>query len=201
MTDIQTLWDWRRQVADLYAAIRHEPDPHRAWTHWRDTRDKLFASHPDSPLDPDARAAFTGIRLHPYDPTRRFMVQLEPVSGPPSLLPAGDDGTVSAQPFARTVGLQPALGGELTLFWLQGYGGGVFLPFTDAGSGRESYGGGRYLLDTIKGADLGQSTDGRTVIDFNFAYAPSCAHSKHFICPLAPASNRLPTSILAGERL
>ena len=79
------------------------------------------------------------------------------------------------RPFARTDGLAAALGRELTLFWVEGYGGGVFLPFADATSGRESYGGGRYLLDGIKGADLGFAADGRAVLDFNFAYFPSCA--------------------------
>ena len=50
------------------------------------------------------------------------------------------------------------LGGEslsLELYWLEGYGGGVFLPVADATSGKETYGAGRYVLDTVKGADLG----------------------------------------------
>jgi len=41
------------------------------------------------------------------------------------------------------------------MYWLDGYAGGVFLPFRDASSGTETYGDGRYLLDTSKGADLG----------------------------------------------
>ena len=60
---------------------------------------------------------------------------------------------------------------HLELFWLEGYGGGVFLPFRDATSGGETYGAGRYLLDTVKGADLGEE-EGRLVLDFNFAYNP-----------------------------
>ena len=104
------------------------------------------------------------------------------------------------QPFARTCGLQAALGKELTLYWLLGYGGGVFLPFADATSGRETYGAGRYLLDTIKGADLGSTPDGLTVLDFNFAYNPSCVYSPRYLCPLAPPANRLPMPVRAGER-
>ncbi len=104
------------------------------------------------------------------------------------------------RPFARSGGLQAALGSELTFYWLLGYGGGVFLPFADATSGRETYGAGRYLLDTIKGADLGAAPDGRVRLDFNFAYNPSCAYSPRYVCPLAPAANRLPAAIRAGER-
>jgi hypothetical protein len=93
-----------------------------------------------------------------------------------------------------------ALGGELTLYWLTGYGGGVFLPFLDATSGKETYGGGRYLLDTIKSADHGTLADGRTILDFNFAYNPSCYYSPRWICPLSPRSNRLPAPVRGGEK-
>jgi hypothetical protein len=75
----------------------------------------------------------------------------------------GSDGEVRLHPFARTRGLAPYLGNELTLYWISGYGGGVFLPFRDGTSGHESFGGGRYLLDTLKGADLGQAPDGRLI--------------------------------------
>ena len=92
------------------------------------------------------------------------------------------------------------LGAELTLFWIEGYAGSVFLPFTDASSGGASYGAGRYLLDTLKGADLGSDSQGRAFLDFNFAYNPSCAYSPRWACPLAPAENTLPVAIEAGER-
>jgi uncharacterized protein len=62
---------------------------------------------------------------------------------------------------------------SLSLYWVMGYGGGIFLPFRDLSNNHETYGGGRTVLDTIKHADLGQQ-DGRLVIDFNYAYNPSC---------------------------
>ena len=111
-----------------------------------------------------------------------------------------DDGTLSLYPSVQTLGLSQALGAELTLYWIAGYGGGLFLPFVDATSGSETYGGGRYLLDTIKGADLGVA-DGRTVLDFNFAYNPSCSYSPQWTCPLALPANRLPGAIRAGEMM
>ena len=89
---------------------------------------------------------------------------------------------------------------ELTAYWLQEYGGGVFLPFRDATAGSGTYGGGRYLLDTAKGADLGSSGD-RVVLDFNFAYHPSCVHDPRWSCPLAPTDNALTMTVNAGERL
>ncbi|WP_284947268.1 DUF1684 domain-containing protein [Acidisoma cladoniae] len=199
MSDIEDLWDWRRQVADLYADIRREPNPEVAWRQWVATRSRLFATHPQSPIDAEERVDYTGPKVFPYDPALRFTVGLVPATGGQIALPAGNDGSVLLDVFATTEGLQAALGGELTLYWIGGYGGGVFLPFADATSGRETYGAGRYLLDTIKSADLGAAPDGRLILDFNFAYAPSCAHSPRYICPLAPRENRLPAAIRAGE--
>jgi uncharacterized protein (DUF1684 family) len=101
----------------------------------------------------------------------------------------------------RTDGLTQPLGDELTLYWIEGYGAGLFLPFRDATCSVETYGGGRYLLDAIKGADLGATDDGRLILDFNFAYHPSCVHAPDWICPLAPAENHLPNAVRGGERL
>jgi uncharacterized protein (DUF1684 family) len=118
----------------------------------------------------------------------------------PTKVDLGRDGLMSLTPFARTKGLAQKFGSELTMYWIEGYGGGVFLPFKDATTGAETYGGGRYLLDTIKGADLGCTSHGRTILDFNFAYYPSCEYSDLWICPLAPAENVLPATIRGGER-
>ncbi|HEX2196540.1 MAG TPA: DUF1684 domain-containing protein, partial [Actinomycetota bacterium] len=87
----------------------------------------------------------------------------------------------------------------LDVFWISGYGGGLFLPFRDATSGASTYGAGRYLYDTIKGADLG-TEDGKLVLDFNFAYNPSCAYDPRWACPLAPPGNVLDVAVEAGER-
>ena len=190
-----SLWDWRRRVADLYAQIRAEPDPEAAWRHWRAVRDTLYRTHPQTPVE----GAFQPLPFFDYDPALRFHVTLDPVEAGEETFPAGADGDLRMRPFARSRGLQDALGGELTFYWLLGYCGGTFLPFADATSGRETYGAGRYLLDTIKSADLGAAPDGRTVLDFNFAYNPSCAYSARYVCPLAPRGNRLPAAIRAGE--
>lgn len=195
-----SLHDWRRQVADLYAGVRAQPGK-AGWELWRSTRDSLFREHPQSPLSVARRAQFRGIDCFPYDPTLRFEAGLGPARERETIrLEAGKDGTMTLVPFALTEGLDAALGRELTLYWIEGYGGGVFLPFGDASNGRESFAGGRYLLDTIKSADLGATPQGRLILDFNFAYYPSCAYSEAWICPLSPIENRLPVAIAGGER-
>ena len=90
------------------------------------------------------------------------------------------------------------LGRELDVHWLRGYAGGVFVSFTDETSGRETYGGGRYLLDTIKGADLGGSERGLK-FDFNFAYNPSCSYDPAWSCPLPSRAIRLDCRVESGE--
>jgi uncharacterized protein (DUF1684 family) len=201
MTPHEQLWDWRRRIADLYGAIRSDPNPRAAHDLWRETRRRMFATHPQSPIDPAGRADYAGPYFYPYDPSLRMTAALTPLADAPlELLDLGEDGIIHLHPFARTAGLADALGGELTLYWIGGYGGGVFLPFRDATSGRETYGAGRYLLDTIKGADLGQLPDGRAILDFNFAYNPSCSYADRYVCPLAPAANTLPRAVRAGER-
>jgi uncharacterized protein (DUF1684 family) len=193
--------DWRRRIAELYARVR-TTDPLTAWQEWRSVRDELFRHHSQSPIEPQDRAEFVNLPYYSYDPSYRFLVDLgKPASRATIIMDAGRDGEMHLYPFAQTYGLVSRLGNELTLYWIGGYGGGVFLPFWDVTSGHETFGGGRYLLDTIKGADLGQAPGGQLILDFNFAYNPSCAYADRWICPLAPAENRLPNPVRAGERL
>jgi len=89
---------------------------------------------------------------------------------------------------------------SLGVYWFTDYAGGIFIPFRDATNGVETYGGGRYLWDSAKGADLG-STDDELVLDFNYAYHPSCVYDPRWSCPLAPPDNRLGLPIRGGEYL
>jgi len=202
LSEAEELWEWRQKIANLYCEVRSCLDIAAAWRLWCDTRAMLFRTHPQSPIEPADREAFAGPAIFPYDPALRLTVQLAPTEQESITVPTGADGDVSMHAFARTEGLKASLGAELTLYWIEGYGGGVFLPFTDATSGAETYGGGRYLLDTIKGADLGAvRPDGTLLLDFNFAYFPSCAYSSRYVCPLAPPGNRLKGALRVGERI
>ncbi len=193
------LWDWRRRVAAIYQAAGAQADPRQGWLAWRHSRDELLRNHAQSPIEPPRRQEIEGAAYFPYDPALRFEVALRPVAGPEFTVDAAADGMIRLRGFATTEGLAAALGAELTLFWVEGYGGGVFLPFADATNGTQTYGGGRYLLDTIKGADLGSTPAGLTVLDFNYAYNPSCSYSPRYVCPLSPPSNRLPVPVRGGE--
>jgi uncharacterized protein (DUF1684 family) len=192
-----TLLGWRRRVTALYAAARAAADPENGWRTWRDGRDELFAGHPDSPLDEAARAGFRGLPYAAYDPALRFEVQPLPAEPQRLEVPTATDGVV---PFDRIGAVELEGVGRLDLWWLGSYGGGLFVPLRDGSAGRSTYGGGRYLLDTVKGADLG-GDDGRLVVDLNFAYHPSCTYDPRWSCPLAPEGNRVPPAVTAGELL
>ena len=191
-----TLLDWRRRVARLYEEVRGEPDIVAAHDHWRRTRDDLLRTHPDSPIPQPQRAGYPGAPVAAYDPQLRFHVLVDTDVPPRHMeLPTGSDGIV---PFDRIGIAHLPRYGDLDVWWLGSYGGGVFVPVKDAGAGVTTYGGGRYLIDTVKGADLG-GDDGRLILDFNFAYNPSCAYDPAWACPLAPAGNTLSRPLPAGE--
>jgi uncharacterized protein (DUF1684 family) len=192
-----TLLDWRRRVTALYAAARAGTDPELGWRLWRDGRDELFAGHPDSPLGEAARSAFAGLPFAPYDPALRFEPVLEPAAAERMEVLTAADGVV---PFDRIGAVALGELGRLDVWWLGSYGGGIFLPLRDGTAGRGTYGGGRYLLDTVKGADLGGEGN-RLVVDLNFAYHPSCAYDPRWSCPLAPEGNRVEAPVAAGEHL
>lgn len=194
-----SLLDYRRRVADLYTQVRALA-PERAHDHWRAGRDELFGTHAQSAIPPDGRTAFEGLPVYPYDPSLRFEAEVTSIEPTSIGLPHSGDGTTKAVAFG-TVELDFPEGSErLTLFWLDQYGGGVFLPFRDDSNESDTYGGGRYLLDSAKGADLG-STRGGVVLDFNFAYHPSCVHDDRWSCPLSPPQNRMSIAIRGGEHL
>lgn len=202
MSEHLDLADWRRQVMAMYAAVRAEPDPgSEALAAFRATRDRLFTSHPQSPIPAAERSEFTGLAYWPYDPAWRLRARLEPEpDSAPVALPVS---TGDAFAFSRIgwANLDLQTGSRrLAMYWLAGYGGGVFIPFRDATSGTTTYGGGRYLWDSVKGADLGSIGD-VMVLDFNYAYHPSCAYDPKWSCPLAPRDNWLDIPIEAGERL
>ncbi|TME78191.1 MAG: DUF1684 domain-containing protein [Chloroflexi bacterium] len=196
------LADWRRRVGDLYRLSGAD-----TLRRFRQGRDELFRSHPQSPLTPQARQRFSGLRYFDADPEVKLRCRLEPAD-PGDLLEietGGEDGVIT---YRRAGHLRFELGDRpcrLTVFSLVGYGGGLFLPFRDSTSGSETYGGGRYLFDTVKNTDglalelKAGSPD--VVIDFNFAYNPSCAYDTRWACPLAPRENWLSVPMRAGERV
>ena len=213
--DLLAVADWRRRIAELYAEVRREAasDPAAAHTTWRAEREALYRGHPASPVPAGERHGFRALHW-PYADAWRSAAALEEMPAPA----AGTQGPGGALPsisfVPASVGAPPPLelvghvslalpGGTVRLPVLQllEYAGGIFLPFGDATNGGATYGAGRYLLDTAKGADLGVDADGALILDFNFAYQPSCAFDPRWACPLAPPEARLAIAVEAGERI
>lgn len=195
--------DWRRRVFGIYAAVRQlsAEDVRIAHTHWVSARDELFGGHPATPIMAADRASFVGLSVTPYDPDWRFELELVPAEEEKRMeVATGTDGIV---PFELLGAVRVPFAGTLDVWRLTSYAGGLFVPVKDALAGRPggTYGGGRYLLDTVKGADLGPGgSPDSLVLDFNFSYNPSCAYDPAWACPLAHAGNTLAAEVPVGER-
>jgi uncharacterized protein len=198
--DALQLADWRRRVGELYARVRSAATPGKGWALWRGGRERLFLEHEQSPLPSGLRDVDHLPRYFQYDPAFRILASVE--AHPPERveLPPSSGEPVLAH---RVGTVRFVIGGEdsaLGVYWLQDYAGGLFVSFRDTTSGAETFGGGRYVIDSAKGADLGTQT-GHLVLDFNFSYQPSCSYEESWSCPLPPRDNWLSVAIRAGERL
>ena len=165
--------DWRLRVFDIYARVRalSAEDPAAGHALWRLQRDELFAQHPASPLLHGQRAAFAGLAVARYDPDWRFEVDIDPARRAASNRPDDGHGRSGAVRRDRDgAGAGGRVARRLATGQLRGR---VFLPVRDglAGTPGGTYGGGRYLLDTVKGAHLG-ARENRLILDFNFATTP-----------------------------
>ncbi|WP_200209916.1 DUF1684 domain-containing protein [Micromonospora coerulea] len=190
MDDLELL-DWRERIARLHLSGLDLAG-------FRAERDELFRRHPQSPLPVEDRPGFAGLRYHPANPDAVVEAPLRPASGTESIDTGGPDGVVRY----RRVAIADTPWGPLTLWWIEAYGGGLFVPLRDGSCGSESYGGGRYLTDTVKGTfgrGLTVLPDRRVRLDANYLYNPSCAYDDRWACPLAPPENRVDVPIRAGE--
>jgi uncharacterized protein (DUF1684 family) len=185
------LADYRAAVARLYLSDA-------GLAEFRERRDALFAKHPQSPIPPGERAGFAGLRYFPPADDAIVEVTVRERPGTIDIDTGGPDGVMRYE----RVGVLATPYGELSLWWIAAYGGGLYLPLRDATRGTQTYGGGRYLTDTVKGT-FGRGVQllgsGRLRLDFNYAYNPSCAYDSRWACPLAPPENWLSSPVHAGE--
>ncbi|HEY6744608.1 MAG TPA: DUF1684 domain-containing protein [Mycobacteriales bacterium] len=197
MEGSSALADYRQRVAEMY--LTRPRDGADGLAAFRAAREELFLTHPCSALDDSQRRTGVGPAYYERDAGMVVTTTLVPVDDGERVAmdTGGEDGILHYRRLGRMV--MPV--GELTLFWLLGYGGGLFLPFRDATGATSTYGGGRYLTDTIKGTyGRGLVLDGDAVtLDFNYAYNPSCAYNSAYLCPLAPRENWLVAPVPAGE--
>lgn len=209
-SDYLDLYDFRRRVTHLYAerdrSLQAGEDAEEVARRFRAERIRLFATHPQSALGPEDRRTFAGLPYFAYNPQAVVAATVHTDVEPYEIrIDTGDDEVTPLRRVAELRFVYDTRPAALSLFWINVYGGGLFLPFRDATAPAETYGGGRYLIDTVKGSDVlrrrREDDTEELLLDFNYAYNPSCAYNPHWVCPLAPAENVLDFPIRAGERV
>ena len=176
-----------------------EPADYQTWVkNQRLSKDDHFKRATRSPIPQAERSSFGGLHYYPVDPGMRFeFLTLGP-------LPDGleeeihvqtSDGAVRHGRRAGTLDFTvEGIGYRLVALQLvDSEGDDLFVPFRDTTNGAETYEAGRYL-------DLAAQDDSTYDLDFNLAYAPFCAYSPSYSCPLPPPENWLAARIGAGER-
>jgi uncharacterized protein (DUF1684 family) len=157
----------------------------------REEKDAFFASDPNSPLTREQQKGFEGLSYFDENPELRFELEIKPALSGEGVEMQTSTGDV--QVYQRLGKIRFSVDGqavELTIFTNEH---GLFLPFVDGQTGRETYGAGRYLEPELLG-------DGRVHVDFNLAYNPYCAYNDRWSCPITPLENRLTVPIRAGEK-
>ena len=159
----------------------------------RADKDQFFQHDRYSPLLPEQKREFRGLHYFPENPAFRIVTTLERYKDPQRVSMLTSTGIQQEYNRARQIRFQA--GGQTNV--LQVYEsidqGDFFLPFTDATSGNETYGAGRYV-------DVETLLDGQVLVDFNLAYNPYCAYNEHWSCPIPLRENRLTIRIEAGEK-
>lgn len=171
--------------------------------HFRDSVDKYFLSSNHSPLDSAEKVSFKGLLYFPADTAYRIPCKLKKKLWHPVFLMKT---TTDRLPEYRTYGditfelngkkQQLRLYQNVALSKKEGFADYLFCPFKDLTNGFETYGGGRYLDFRMK-----DFSNGRGLIDFNYAYNPYCAYNHKYSCPVPPKANHLKEQINAGVKV
>ncbi|HBX69373.1 MAG TPA: hypothetical protein DEH25_08305 [Chloroflexi bacterium] len=159
---------------------------------FRVEKNEFFASHPQSPLTPEQKREFTGLKYFPEDESLRLEVDVEefPVAEPVEIQTSTDD----VRLYQRFGCFRFMVEGQEASLTIYDTDFGFFLPFVDALANSETYGAGRYL-------EPEPLENGKYLVDFNLAYNPYCAYNDRYSCPLTPWENRISVSIRAGEKI
>lgn len=196
VADYVALGNYRARVAELYSDLRRsELSDEKTWLTWCEGRDDLLSTHPSSAFvdgDPGPPPFWR------YSSRWRTTGRIVEAEIEDLILAEGED---VVRRFIGVGNVEFALDEqtyELPIYWADAYGGGWILPFRDQTNGGLTFGSGRYVLDGAKGADLGVTDDGEIIIDFNYAFHPSCVWG-NWVCPLPNAQASLPIAVTAGE--
>ncbi|MBL0175547.1 MAG: DUF1684 domain-containing protein [Ignavibacteria bacterium] len=163
----------------------------------RKEKDLSFLRDDGSPLLPDQKEQFQGLKYFPPDKSYAFETVLHRLSAPATMIMATSKDRpremlhIGWLPFMRSgteYRLQVYMPKDTSedKYW--------FIPFTDAGSGTDTYAGGRFI-------DIEKPASDSVFLDFNYAYNPYCAYNERYDCPIPPKENHLPFAVKAGEKL
>lgn len=206
-SDYFDLYDYRQRTFLMYrkrnTLLQQGTNPAAVMKEFRQEKDDLFLNHPQSALDDTQKSKFKGLSYFDYDPSFAIEAELQEIPPRAITVTKNQYETMTLTSIAQVTFAKDNKPATLSIYWIEIYGGGLFLPFHDPTSPETCYGAGRYLFDTIKGSNCLESMrDGkRTIImDFNYAYNPSCAYNPAWICPLPPVENRIDIPITAGEK-
>ncbi len=191
-------------IAIIFAFLSCKSPEDKAYTaeiqSWQDTINMEFKDTAESPLTKENYTVFKGLEFFKIDPKYRVIAQFERTPDQPSF---GMKTTTDRLPVYKKYGeVYFVLDGvkcKLNIYQNQElilqekYRDYLFIPYIDETSGKESYGGGKYL-------DLRIPSGDSLVIDFNKAYNPYCAYNHHYSCPIPPYENTLKVSVYAGVK-
>jgi uncharacterized protein (DUF1684 family) len=187
--------------ADAPDPIQMTDAEHEAWeialVEMRIEKNEVMADSSRTHLPLAEVADFEGLNYYFPEPALRYRVPLVPAAEPDTVTLAKAKGQQAAYVRRGTVSFtHEGRAYTLSVFGPAeaSQGDYLWLPFYDATSGTETYGGGRYL-------DLVRNDDGTVELDFNYAYNPLCDYDhERYNCTLPPAENRLPFPVEAGEK-
>lgn len=181
---------------------RAESDVHESRvTRFRAERDKKFRDPKESPLEVAELPLFKGLSYYKIDPRYRLQARFRRTPDEKKFNMPTSSGT--SKVYLKYGELTFSLEGHqyvLAVFQSEAlaktekYKNYLLIPFRDATSGKETYGGGRYIDFEIPGGE-------EVTLDFNLSYNPSCAYSHRYNCPIPPRENRLSRKIKAGEKI
>ncbi|CAG5072054.1 hypothetical protein DYBT9623_03992 [Dyadobacter sp. CECT 9623] len=157
----------------------------------RAAKDEQFRTQEDSPIAD--KTSFHG--LHYFDPNMTFRVKatVSPyMNDDKEMIVKYTDGT--SEKYEKYGYANFTIMGEAQKLLLLKNEGVISVLFQDATSGKQTYGGGRYIDYPV--ADI---KNNMLILDFNKAYNPYCVYQESYACPVPPAENKLTIPIEAGE--
>jgi hypothetical protein len=159
---------------------------------FRKMKDDFFAQDGQSPLTPEQKKVFKGLKYFPPNPSLNLEVTVRVF--PDKQYIEMQTSTGDQQDYLRYGSFIFMVDGQNAKLTIYQSESGWFLPFVDSLAGKETYSAGRYLEPELLGRDYFR-------VDFNQAYNPYCAYNDYWSCPLTPFENHLQVPIKAGEKL